>query len=56
MAFDFTKGNDACNGFGVDGGAGFYSGSGTPVGDQAPIGSIYTDVVSGRLGRKSHRV
>lgn len=41
MTFDYTKAFETPNGFVVEGASGVFSGASSPVGIQAPVGSLY---------------
>lgn len=43
MSFNADRAFEVQHGFAVKGGAGFYSGTGSPVGNQAPLNSVYRD-------------
>jgi|GEM_PF-4940394 len=53
MSFDSTRAFEVRNGVAVKGGAGFYSGSGSPAGNQASLNSIYRDADSLDVWKKT---
>jgi len=50
--FDYTKVSEAKNGFTIERAAGFFSGEDSPVGNQAPVSSIYLRTSNGDIWRK----